>query len=324
MSTQNSILEIPENLDFSFDQLDGLRLEGLEDLKNFHRVKRSTLVREQERLTARLGADNQRVAKLSQKISYTDGMVSDLDVMITEARIKEESQDADTWRVHGKVIDKSHQGIKGVTLALYNEKGKWEKQIDFGCTDENGYFYIDYLPEKDNNGINAVSPDKPLFLQVSDKEYQVLYRHKQPLYVSPGQVENIPPIMLPTGDDGVILPCTPPEPGKEEPVRPLDQWIVKGWVSDEQGSPITGVTVRLYDKEHKFDQMLGAQQAGKEGEFQFTIEGKIFKDHLDKLPLIYLTVADENNKTLYSSRKAIRYSAGRTEAFDIKVKKSRK
>jgi len=44
-----------------------------------------------------------------------------------------------------------------------------------------------------------------------------------------------------------------------------------------------------------------------------------FRDVIERKPDIYLKVIDQKGNTIYSSKDCVRYEAGRTEIFDIKI-----
>lgn len=210
MKQEDFTRKMGDKLNFTFDGLDGMRKEGLEDLKTFHMVKKNALKKEHKRLSEKLGDHHHRVEAIDSKIRYTDEMEKDLDVLITEANIKVELVDENTWKVHGKVIDKDRKGIKNLTAALYDEEGKWQKEMEYGCTNDQGYFSITYsIGQKVQQ---EVAPDKKLFLYILDKNRNILYKDSEPLFVSPGEIDYR---VIYISDESKI--CTPPESEQRKP-----------------------------------------------------------------------------------------------------------
>ncbi|MBE9571494.1 MAG: hypothetical protein IMF11_12770 [Proteobacteria bacterium] len=305
---------VTDTVNFSFDRLDTVRSGALNELKAFQQIKRDVLKKQKARLTEKLGPDHQKVVVVGKKIRNIDHMSKDLDVLITEANIKIESVDKNTWKIHGKVIDKDRKGIKNLTATLHDQKGKWLREMGYGCTDENGYFSISYTLT-DETGPMISMKDK-LFLYISNKKQTILYKDSEPLFIRPGRID-YKAIYI----SDIKEVCTPPVSDTDETELPTGRWVVKGRVTDEGGNGIGGVTVRLYDKEHIFDEKLGAFLADNDGNFMARYETENFRDLIEAKPDIYLKVINKEGETLYSSRKKVRCEAGRIETFKIRIKK---
>ncbi len=314
MNANELIKKNVENVDFVFDQLDTQRRTGLLELKSFQQVKRQALTKEKVRLAAKLGPDHQRVAALGAKIRDIDNMGQDLDVLITEADIKVESVDENTWKIHGKVMDKDRKGVEGLTAALYDGSGKWQREIGYGNTNDQGYFSISCSTEK--NG-TAAPADKELFLYILNKNRLILYRDDAPVFVMAGKIDYRAIVIAAKGK-----PYSPPEPvdNGEKPDSRLDTWTVKGSIVDAKGKPVAGLTVSLFDKEHVFDNYLGTAVSQANGSFAFAYKKEELPDLLKKNPDIYLQVLDKAGQTVYTSKKVVKCKAGKTEEVSIKIK----
>ena len=211
--------------------------------------------------------------------------------------------------VHGRVLDKTRAGIAGLTVSLFDEKGKWIREMGYSCTDERGYFAITYSVKGDEK------PEaQQLFLTVTDKEHRVLHREKEPLYVRLGWIDYREMVIDDQGDV-----CLPPEPDKDKKPAPADSWIVRGRVTDEKKRGVGGLTIRLYDKEHVFDNVLGTTLTDDNGKFKLTYQTEEFKELSEKKPEVYLRVAGKRRKILNTSDKAVRFKAGREEVFNITI-----
>ncbi|MGQ3685432.1 MAG: carboxypeptidase-like regulatory domain-containing protein [Candidatus Loosdrechtia sp.] len=305
--------EIFGKIDASFDNADKLRGEGLERVKLFHSVKNRALEKEYKRLSEKLGDGHPRVKMLSARITYNQGLFKDLDVEIERAMVKVPSFDKNSWMVHGRVLDMNRKGISGLTVSLYDERGNRVKEPGYGCTDKQGYFSIVYTPKERDK--SEVTESMKLFLYVSDKNYRIVYKDSEPLSVRIGQID-YREISL-SGEDV----CSAPEPGKDDTITDDDTWILKGRVTDENGRGIGGLTIRPFDKELRFANQLGATVTDKDGYFMLSYKTENLRDLIEVRPDIYLNVLDKEGKALYTSKKAVRYEAGRIEEFDIKIKR---
>ena len=304
--------EIFEKLDFAFDGLDNERANGLQRLKAFHLIKNDGAVREKKRLTKKYGADHPRVKKVADRLAYNRAAAKELDREIERASIKMPDFDINTWMVHGRVLDKEGLGLSGLTLSICDEKGKWIEPLGYACTDERGYFAIQYRVESEK-GLK-IPEDQKLILTVTDANAKVLHKETEPLFVKVGQID-FRLIVL----DDKEEPCVPPGQGNHGDLNP-DTWVVRGKVFDQDEQPLGGLTVSLYDKDLLFDDKLGSTVTDEDGHFMLSYPADDLRDLIEANPDIYVKVLDKERKTLYSSRKSVKCEGGRVEVFNIKVK----
>ncbi len=293
---------------------DQLRAVGLEGLHKVRRAKASGLKREQERLTKKLGPEHPRVVKQAHKIEVNQVVTRNLGVEIERAKTEVPSVDENTWVLHGFVRDKHSKGVPNLTVGLYDERGNWIRELGYGCTDNRGYFSIVYTLKEGTEP--KVLETMALFLYVSDKNYKILYKDSEPLYLKIGLID-YREIYL--SEEEI---CSAPEPGKDDTLIAADTWVVKGRVTDESGQGVSGLTVSPYDKDHLFDDKLGTTVTDNDGHFMMSYKTEDFRDLIKARPDIYLKVIDKEGKTLYTSKKAVKYEAGRIESFDIKIKRN--
>jgi hypothetical protein len=98
-----------------------------------------------------------------------------------------------------------------------------------------------------------------------------------------------------------------------------NEWLVFGTVTDAKGSPASGMTVRVFDRDRKYDDLLGDTSTDEFGDFSVIYHERDFKETGENLPDLYVMVTDTNGKLLYSSRDRVRYEAGRSEYFAIQL-----
>jgi hypothetical protein len=106
---------------------------------------------------------------------------------------------------------------------------------------------------------------------------------------------------------------------KNFPVLHPNDWIVYGTVIDGQGKPAVGLTVRVFDKDRKYDDLLGETETDANGDFSTIYHERDFKESGENLPDLYVMVTDTGGKLLYSSLDSVRYEAGRSEYFAIRL-----
>ncbi|MBA2713586.1 MAG: hypothetical protein H0U55_08550 [Rubrobacteraceae bacterium] len=99
-------------------------------------------------------------------------------------------------------------------------------------------------------------------------------------------------------------------------LEPL-QWMVFGRVLDPARRPATGMIVRVFDRDRKYDDLLGVTRTDEYGDFFVVYHERDFAETHENLPELYVMVEDEEGSTLYSSRDELRFEAGRAEYFEI-------
>lgn len=101
-------------------------------------------------------------------------------------------------------------------------------------------------------------------------------------------------------------------------VRP-HEWVVFGTVVDAENKPASGMTVRVYDRDRKYDDLLGESETDANGDFSIVYHERDFKESGENLPELYVMISDAKGKLIYSSRDAVRFNAGQSEYFAIRL-----
>jgi Transthyretin-like family len=318
--TEFSTDEIFRIIDTSLEQTDRLRANNLDKMATVQQVNTKALEKERERLSVKYGANDARVQRIDTKLQFTQGFTRDLKVEIDKTKIQVPTVDRNTWMVHGRVLQaKDNQGIPGLTVSLVNRKGQWIRDLGYACTDERGYFAILYWPKDDKSATKP--PTEPVFLMVSDPNQRILYRSSEALTIQLGQVV-YREIFL--SDTDVVKICvTPPDVNSTDVMVDVmvepDVWLARGRVSDEQGQPLEGLVVSLYDRDLIFDDRLGTTQTDANGDFSIAYRTEDFRDLFEAHPDLYIKVMDSQGNTLYSSENAVRCETGRVEVFNITI-----
>jgi hypothetical protein len=95
------------------------------------------------------------------------------------------------------------------------------------------------------------------------------------------------------------------------------EWMVFGRVLDSGGRPVTGVRVRVFDRDRRYDDLLGETETDEYGDFSVVYHERVFAEAGEALPELYVMVEDQRGNQLYSSRDELRYEASRAEYFQI-------
>jgi hypothetical protein len=109
---------------------------------------------------------------------------------------------------------------------------------------------------------------------------------------------------------------------QNRPVPKSYEWMVSGQVLDANGKPAEGLTVRVFDRDHKSDDFLGESNTDANGEFSVIFHERDFKEAGEQLPELYITVTDAKGSVLHTTRDDVRFRAGRAEYFLIRLGKA--
>ncbi|HEX6622563.1 MAG TPA: carboxypeptidase-like regulatory domain-containing protein [Pyrinomonadaceae bacterium] len=303
--TEFTLEEITRELEQKVGGADKLRADGLEQLGAVRRAREAGLRREQARLTKKHGAEHPSVVAITNRLTANTGMVRDLGLEASRARVQPPRVDARGWAVHGFVRDKELKPVGGLTVALYDAQSRWVEQAGFACTKADGYFLIRL------NDAGALPG--PLFLRVLSGQAVHLFADPSPLTPTTGAVVSRE-IFL--SEDGRA--CVPPVTGTSNPVAAAGAWVVRGRITDAKGAGRGGLTVSIFDKDSVFTDRLGQTKTDENGDYSFTFDTENFRDLIERKPDLFLKVLDPNGRTLFAAEQAaIRFQAGRVEVIDL-------
>lgn len=95
---------------------------------------------------------------------------------------------------------------------------------------------------------------------------------------------------------------------------------ISGQVQEaESGQGVPGVIVSAFDKDHRFDDLLGEVMSNADGNFQITYNDRKFRDLFEKKPDIYLTVKTVSGNVIHTTRGSVRFDASPHEKFQLKI-----
>lgn len=314
INTNINIEDIYKKTAISPETLDQLHLEKLEHMKSSQQAKNMVYDKEKVRLTAKYGANHPRVKKMDAKLNFREGFMKSLDFVIDSASIKIPAFDENTWMIYGRVLNKDLKGIKSLTVSFYDKRGKWIEEFGYACTDKRGFYSL-VSPPGVMQHQQSIPESRELFLTVTDKQNQILFRETEPRFAEIGQVDS--KLIRITGREGA---CTPPESGHTTcPPPAKEEWVVEGIVEDGKNKPLQGVEVRLSDEKGFFDKRVTKGISGKDGKFKFVFRDKDFQE-LDNADVdIYVKAFDGSGKEVYTSTYAVTCCAGGVAEFILQL-----
>lgn len=300
--------EFASGIDKGLTTADMKRAGAFDQLTLVRQGKNNSLHREQVRLTEKYGTDHPRVALMLNKIQMNEVFLIQVAAETIRAKTEIPYVDPDTWVFHGFVKDKALQGVSNLTVALFDPNGARLNKLGHACTNANGYFK---LASKNIDGGAA-------YVRVLSFNGDFLFVDTSPLLPKPGSLD-YKEITL-SGDTIICVPGHEPPTGS--PGEPDDdKWIVMGRVTNPEGQGLSELIVSVFDKDLIFDDRLGQTVTDQNGYYRFSYRTSDFRDLIERKPDIYLKVFDLKGTTLYSTKGAIRYEAGRVERIDIVIAK---
>jgi hypothetical protein len=99
-------------------------------------------------------------------------------------------------------------------------------------------------------------------------------------------------------------------------LRP-NEWMAHGRVMLDTGEPLEGMTVKVFDKDRKLDDLLGDSETDAAGEFRAVYHARDFAETGEEIPELYVAVFDRRGKPVFSSDTPVRPTVGRSDFFEI-------
>jgi hypothetical protein len=296
--------QISQALQNNLPEADRLRAQTLDDLQLLRTARATGLKREHDRLSE-LDPDHPRLAELAARHEDNEELIGGLAIESERARVPVPAVNKETWVLHGIVRDQQLHGVPNVTVALYDASGNWLQQLGYAGTEANGYFRLEAR--------NVATLKPPVFVHVLNNQGAHLHTDNVPLTPELGVVLYHEVVISGTQTGA------PPGGSTNDPVVDPGTWIVRGRVADKTGKGLNNLVVSLYDKDLLFDDRLGETTTDDSGNFSITYRTENFRDLIEKKPDIYLKVLDQKGKTLYTSKKKLRYEAGRVEIINVVI-----
>ncbi|MCG8327011.1 MAG: carboxypeptidase-like regulatory domain-containing protein [Chitinophagales bacterium] len=277
----------------SFDQIEALRVDNVQNVKADQEYQQVALARERKRMALKYGEQDSRVVAIDKRLNNGPLIIKALDEQEARISAKPTNTPSDTWTVYGTVRDANYNRFGGSTVAFYREDGQRVKDLGYDCTNDKGFYKIGV---KDEDGSLAEKyKDTPLYMGVSDKEREVLYKDNNAVYLDPSRSDNREIVIPDFHCD--LPPDEIPDTGEPE-------YLIEGTITNKNGKPIDGLSVRAVDQDFTGENPLGeAVTTDSKGFYRipykaedFIIEGKE-TGGAD----IILYISDPNGKLIYTS-----------------------
>lgn len=95
-------------------------------------------------------------------------------------------------------------------------------------------------------------------------------------------------------------------------------FTVRGTVMTAEGKPAFGALVRVYDRDVKYDDLIGAALVSRKGEFSVTYTGRQFSEGEQAADLYFVVISPTEDELLSTKEKVI-FNAERETTVELKI-----
>jgi hypothetical protein len=295
--------------------------DPLERLGELQRLGQALFEREAERLARKHGVHDPRAQRMIRAAGGAQAMLSALETSRDSAP-RVVSAAPDEAVVYGRVASDDLRGAAHVTIMLEDANGRVMRAAGSATTDASGRFTLRIAP-----AVAKKLSGKELIVTARDTKGEVIYRAAKAVTLNLNtavetEIDLGPraPIRRPAAEPQRPDPTRPTEePGQpsepERPPRPTRPpegvtFGVGGQVLRADGKPAAGVLVRIYDRDRKFDDLLGAALTNRNGEFTARYRFQDFSEGETAADL-YFVVVDANQTELLSTADRVMFNAER-------------
>lgn len=296
---------------------------GLRTFKDIQVLQRAIFKQEALRLQKKLGPEHPRVLKLNARLEQNRKLIRAFDIEKQKASVRIPKVEAEEALIHGRAVTPAKLGVESLSVFAEDKKGNVLSVLGEAKTDLNGFYAF-----KADAAAVAELEGQEIYITLRDAQGNLIQRESEAIQLSAGaRVYRDVSVSF----QARTAPASAAQPkqkkaatrkkkaSKAKPKPEVAPWIVRGSVVDAAGNAVPGVLVRLFDKDRLYDDLLGATQTGKKGQFEIKYRLQDFREGLEPGADLYLTVTDAEGNVLYSSKDAIRFDAGREEEYDIEL-----
>lgn len=291
-----------------YNQLEALHISELEDARDLWQVQLDELIGERNRLVEKYGTeDHPRIKKLDARVAFNREFLLAQDKQIEMAKIEIPEFEAGAWRIHGRVFDEENNPVAGLTAALYDEQGKWIRELGFGKTNDKGYFWID-VSKEEGRRLEKIT-GQGLYLTLTEESGKLFCRLSEALHLAIGRIDYREVIKG-------VTPC------QESPGKPVEDtegedtpaaWVINGQVVNKvDGSGIKGLYIHLFGEEGRFAEQFDPATTDESGVFRIELYPNQHPEFFKAKPAVFLHVLS-GARVRYATKDPIFPEAGKEE-----------
>lgn len=295
----------------SFATLETQRTAGLEQNREQQETKAVAQNRERARLVKKYGEAHPRVAKIDRQLGTNPQLFRANEEEIIRSKVRMPQGDKTSWMVYGTVRDARNTRLSGLTLSLFDEQGKWVRELGYVCTDARGFYALKI--EDPKGQLSKKYAKQPLFLRVTNDDKAVLHTEKEALFLVLGKTDNREIVLE---DDACGTP-----PDDSDPAEPKE-YLVQGTVTDAKGQALPGLTVRAVDMDFNSETLLGKEtQTDEKGQYRIPYKREDFDTRGMEIggADIVIYILDESGKIIHKT--TMHGNSPRVATIDVRIGK---
>lgn len=288
--------------------------DAFERLIDLQRLGQVLFEREAGRLAQKHGIDNPRVQRMMRTAGGARIMLSALEIS-RDATPQEVDAAKDETVVYGRVAYDNLKAAPDIEVTIEDAEGNVIISAGSAATGADGRFILRISPEA-----SAKLAGGSFFVTARTIKGELVYRAARAVKLELGGAVSV------DANIGVRSPIrrTPGKttrPGGKTQSGESDAFSVCGQVVDADGKPVAGVLVRVYDKDVKYDDLLGAALTNAKGEFKVIYHSRDFSEGEERADL-YFVVLDADEKELLSTADRVMFDADRDASVTLKLPKA--
>lgn len=283
----------------------------LSRLTDVQRGAQMLYAREAERMARKHGLEDPRTQRM---IATAQGALRTLHALeITEeSKIDEPEVPEGAAIIHGRAAGDDLRGIPDLNVMLEDTSGRVMRAAGSARTDETGYYRLTIPSE-----VAARLADKPYLVTARDAKDTVVYRAATPFTL---EVDTSVRFDFAIARPAPVPPVRPDDdgkPGRKPRPRMHDEpFYVRGRVLTAEGKPAPGLLVRVYDRDVRYDDLIGAALTGRKGEFTVIYRMRDFSEG-EAAADLYFVVLDSGEHELLSTRDHVIFNAERETTVEL-------
>ncbi|MCC6565916.1 MAG: hypothetical protein IT298_09160 [Chloroflexi bacterium] len=279
--------------------------EAMERLIAAQRVGQALFEREARRMATKHGLDDPRTQKMLRSAGGARDTLDALEIAL-ESRPPEVAAAEGEVVVAGRVAADDLRGVSRATVSLEDASGHPVKAAGAAVTDAAGRYALRIAPS-----VAAKLAGKEYVVVAADAHGKELQRSVGPVKLALNETIRAD---LSTGARPPLgAPVTPRKPRQP---RENVTFTVSGTVMEPEGKPAANMLVRVYDKDVKYDDLLGAAMTNRKGEFTVTYRLRDFSEDEDAADL-YFVVTDSAGKERLSTADRVMFNAEREATVEL-------
>lgn len=134
--------------------IDGVQAKRLKRTTGYLRVrkaKENMLLRERKSLESSEDKDSEknqaRIRRIDAKAAISALRIREGDIEVKRLESDYAPPDKNSWIFQGRIYDRGLMPVKGLTVAVYDERNKHISKLPHATTDETGFFKIEFRPK---------------------------------------------------------------------------------------------------------------------------------------------------------------------------------